>query len=516
MIMDRLSQLFANDWLHVMRRALHVPGYLKKTASLACLVFAAGAWTISSAQTLSIRVQIVPSSPARLLIEASGPPSSTWSFPDSYAGVLGLANRVEKFQLFDLQGREIPVRKLAAGQFASDVPAAKIKYEMQIAPPARASDAAFVSWLDVDRGVLMIGDLLPVFPSSQTNDRSRVDVRLELPSGWIAQSTEAKNSRGEFEIAEADRAVIAVGKNLRSSARPIFNKSFAFVTNEQWAFSDDEALDLAARVLQLHGEVAGPLPCANSTLVLLPFPQNVGPNKWSALTRGCTVTLLMGKLPSKIAAESQLGLALTHELFHLWIPNALSLSGDYDWFYEGFTMYQAARAAVRLDLLTFQQFLNAIADAYNGSSTGELQSLSLIEASKRRWTTGGSAVYSKAMVVAFLYDLNLRWQSKGKRSLDDVYRKIFRDHLSNSKSVREQADGNSVLVSALRSELTTPDFTSKFITTAAAFDLQQELAPFGLTVDKLGLRSHVFISEHLSSRQRDLLRQLGYNEPRRR
>jgi hypothetical protein len=394
------------------------------------------------------------------------------------------------------------------------VPAAKIEYEMQIAPPARASDAALVSWLEADRGILMIGDLLPV--SSQTKDRSRVDVRLELPSGWVAQSTEAKNSRGDFEITEADHAVIALAKSLRSSARAIFNKSFAFVSNEQWAFSDEEALDLAARVLKLHGEVAGPLPCANSALLLLRFPKDVGPNRWSALTRGCTVTLLMGKLPSKVAAESQLGLALTHELFHLWIPNALSLSGDYDWFYEGFTMYQAARAAVRLNLLTFQQFLNAIADAYNGSAVSGLQSLSLIEASKQRWTTGNSAVYSKAMVVAFLYDLNLRWQSKGKHSLDDVYRKIFRDHLTHSEWVREEAEGNAFVISVLRRELATPDFTGKFITDAAPIHLQQELAPFGLTADQLALRLHIFVSEHLSSRQRDLLGQLGYNEPRRR
>ena len=167
-------------------------------------------------------------------------------------------------------------------------------------------------------------------------------------------------------------------------------------------------------------------------------------------------------------------------------------------------------------MLTFQQFLNAIADAYYGSAAADVQSLSLVEASKRRWTTGGSAVYSKAMVVAFLYDLNLRSQSKGKRSLDDVYRKVFRDHLRRSESNHADVNGNAFVISALRSELSTPDFAGKFITASAPIDLQQEIVPFGLTVEKLGLRTHIFVSEHLTSRQRDLLRQLGYNEPRRR
>jgi predicted metalloprotease with PDZ domain len=134
----------------------------------------------------------------------------------------------------------------------------------------------------------------------------------------------------------------------------------------------------------------------------------------------------MGKLTSKTAALSQLSVPLTHELFHLWVPNALALTGDYDWFYEGFTVYQAARTAVRLGLLTFPEFLNAIGRAYDAYAVAaDHDRWSLVEASKRRWTAGAPSVYSKSMVVAFLYDLTLRSQSHGKHSLDDGYRKMF-------------------------------------------------------------------------------------------
>src|SRR2546423_9933139 len=178
-------------------------------------------------------------------------------------------------------------------------------------------------------------------------------------------------------------------------------------------------------------------------------------------------------------------------------------------------MFQASGAAVRLDLLTLQQLLNAIGDAHTGSSSADFQSVSLIEASKRRWTTGANTVYSNAMVVAFLYDLNLRSQSKGKRSLDDVYRKLFSRNIRRSSTAAE-ADGNTTVISALRGELSRPDFVDRFVTQPVTIDLQKELGPFGLTVETLGLRTHVFVSEHLTSRQRDLLKQLGYNEPRRR
>mgnify|MGYP003694431367 CR=1 FL=1 len=62
---------------------------------------------------------------------------------------------------------------------------------------------------------------------------------------------------------------------------------------------------------------------------------------------------------------------------------------------------------MRLDMLTFPEFLNAIGRAYDASNAST-NSVSLIEASQKRWTTGPAAVYSKSMVVAFLYDLRTR------------------------------------------------------------------------------------------------------------
>src|SRR5207237_8469510 len=141
-----------------------------------------------------------------------------------------------------------------------------------------------------------------------------------------------------------------------------------------------------------------------------------------AETRCATVTLLTGNLPSKVCALAQLSTPLTHELFHLWVPNRLALDGDYDWFYEGFTIYEAARTAVRLDLLMFPEFLNAIARAYDGYlANAERERWSLVEASKQRWGSGQSSVYSESMVVAFLYDLRLRMQSRDKQSIEKIY-----------------------------------------------------------------------------------------------
>ena len=477
------------------------------------IVAALGAMNVGAAQSLSATVEVLPGAPGRLLVQGSAPPRQTWSFRDSYAGVLGLGNRVRGFQLFDANGRQIEVRRMAPGQFASDQPATDFKYEIELAPGSRLSDAAFTSWLTPDRGMLILGDVLPELPSTGP---ATVAARLIVPSGWTAYASDSGKSITQVETPDPDRSVVVVGKKVRISTRAILGRPFMLLTDGNWPFADEEALDVAKSVLQFHSNTAGQSPCESATLVLLPSPQASGGGKWSAQTRGCSVTLLLSAAPSKIAAVAQLELALTHELFHFWVPNGLALAGEYDWFYEGFTMYQAARAAVRLDLLSFDQFLNAIADAYDGSSGGYAQNLSLIEASKQRWTSGSSTVYSKAMVVAFLYDVNLRWQTRGKRSLDDVYRTMVSEHLAKSPTDTGRPDANSAVVGTLRLEMSDQDFVNRLVIARANIDLGKELAVFGLHVERPGVRTHISANAQLTSRQRDLLKQLGYNEPRRR
>jgi len=470
------------------------------------------------AQQLNVTVHVFPGSAGHVVIEGNCEPTKVWSFRNEYAGISDLGARVDGLKLFDPAGAEVPARKIAPGQFEAATAAGKFRYEVNLAPPARASDAARVSWLNKEQGLLMLADLLPVSQSKAANSRESVKVLFKLPAFCAVYSNEKESAQGGFEVADADRAVFVVGTHLRSSRTNVSGMTFGLVTDGDWAFADGEALKLGADVLKMDREVFGAMPSKQGTLILLPFPQPAAVSMWSAETRGSTVTLLMGKLPSKTAALSQLSVPLTHELFHLWVPNALALTGDYDWFYEGFTVYQAARTAVRLGLLTFQEFLNGIARAYDAYAVAaDRDRWSLVEASKRRWTAGAPSVYSKSMVVAFLYDLKLRSQSRGKRSLDDVYRKMFQDyHSSDAGSNRVAAgqgtDGNDAAAIALAGDSGIQGFVQGFIREPVTISLASELAQFGLRVETFGLRTRLSAGEQLSKPQRDLLRELGYND----
>ena len=465
------------------------------------------------AQVEKATITINPES-STVQVEVSGAPQKSWSFRDTYAGVIGLGRKIRNFQALDTPGARNSVRELAPGHYELGATASSVTYEVDLTPPTRASDAAFVSWLNSQRGILQLNDLLPVAIRQPGSAVKPIFTTVDAPVGWSAYVNEEVAAMRPLGFAAADDAVIIVGRNVRRAVRESSGNQFKLLIDGAWPFSDQEATDTLLKVIQLHSEI-GALPCSQVTLVLSTFPGGTSAaNNWSAETRGCNVTLLMGQTPSRVGALAELGNALTHETFHLWIPNGVVLSGDYDWFYEGFTMYQAARAAVRLGLVTWPEFLNAIARAYDGSvGSPAVQSLSLIDASNQRWTVGASTVYSKAMVVAFLYDLNLRHQTGGKRSLDNVYRRIFRAHPRRSAVKKVPADGNTAATTALQAELSSQNFVGRFISAPVSVDLRQELAPFGLRVEKL-VRTHISVGDDLSKRQRDLLKQLGYNEPR--
>lgn len=464
----------------------------------------------AQAQTTDVRIQLLSTSPARVRIEgATRPATKTWAFRNAYAGLIGIGERIENLSLTNAQGENIPVRKSAPGEYEAAVEATRFSYEVKLDAPAFTTDSAYVSWLTPERGFLMLGDLLPR-ASGEADASQAFTIRFALPANWSVFSNETKDNDGQFVVKDRDAARFFVGQDLRERRARAGSIDFSLVVAGDWAFTDADVAEAAQNILKEHERtMGGPPSQARVMLMLSPYPRAMSAERWSAETRGGSVVLLSGRQPSKVAGLALLSTPLTHELFHLWVPNALSFEGNYDWFYEGFTLYQAMRAGMRLGMLTFEDYLKAMGRANDiYLSSNDRDKWSLIEASERRWTGTTPLVYNKGMLVAFLYDLYLREQSGGKRSLDNVYRELFR--LYGHAGVRR--DGNSAIIAVLGERGEMRDFVRRFIESPAAIDLKSALAAYGLQILPNGVRTHVLIADSLSRQQRDLLRQLGYNE----
>jgi predicted metalloprotease with PDZ domain len=141
---------------------------------------------------------------------------------------------------------------------------------------------------------------------------------------------------------------------------------------------------------------------------------------------------------------------VAHEYFHLWNvkrirPDAL---GPFDytrenytrllWVAEGVTSYYESLLLRRAGLITDRQFLDIQARAFQQlqNTPGRLEQ-SLEEASFDAWVkyyrqdenTINSAIsyYDKGAIVGLLLDLEIRKRSEGRRSLDDVMRRLYEE-----------------------------------------------------------------------------------------
>ena len=439
------------------------------------------------------RVTISIPKPGEVKIDAEFPPAQSWWFRNAYASALGIAERVERVQAFEKSGLGVTVQKITVGTFQSDLPATKLSYSVNL-DQAVSNGTPHVSWLADDRGYLMLADLLPA-------NFERVSMRFNLPAGWRVESSIAADEKGEFPVSDPVKAVFFVGSSLRKTSTNVGGMDLALVLTDKWPFKDADAVKIAAKVMQKYVEMTGFRLPARSTVMITPPPFDAPMNKWWAETRGSTVALLLENRGDKL--REHLTIVLTHELLHLWVPNSLYLEGDYDWFFEGFTLYIALRMALELDVIKFKGFLDTLAGAYV-SYRAHPDDSSLLEASERRWTTGGSKVYVKGMLVAFLYDLLIRKESGGRMKLEDRYRELFNRRLA------EQSQGNEVIIGVLGSSPAMVDFTKSYIENAQKLDFERLLPAYGLQLEASDKGSKLRVSRELSPEQRQLLRSLGY------
>jgi predicted metalloprotease with PDZ domain len=456
-------------------------------------------------QALTARFSILSlAQPARVKIEGSyAQGSSAWSFRNSYGRITGLGDRIQSLSLTDQNGAGVAVRKVGSGEFKADRTATQFTYEISLGEPANAADAAHLSGLNDQYGYLMLADLLPMLRATSLR------VEFQLPTAWRIASSAIASPRGWYDFTSADNAIFFLGRDLREKRRRVAASEFVFVTAGEWPFAGDAVTEIAAKIINDHRKHTGFEPNGRVVLMLAPFPGSFGSERWSAETRGSNVVLLLGRNSRPKPLLGQLSVVLCHELFHLWAPNALSLGGDYGWFFEGFTLYQALRCAVRLGFIDFQEYLDTLGRVYDSYlANGERDSLSLVEASRRRWTSGSSLVYDKGMLVAFLYDLKLREASKNRRSLDVVYQELFRRFVPTSKPV----DGNESLASLMIEQDGDDQFTRRYIQGPGLIDLESALPHYGIRVGSSGNLKRLLVSETLSLEQRSLFASLGYRK----
>ncbi len=456
------------------------------------------AYAQASVQAL---IDLTSVSPGRVRVALDfGSPQREWSFRNAYGPIVGLTERFERVSAFGQENQPVSVERAAPGHYRTSEDVTHLEYEVAILVPARRADMSHISWVNSERGLLMLADLLPEFP-----DSNELRVRLHLPPSWTATSGLKEAADGYFAVVAPEQVVFLVGPASRLLTRRIEGDELQVAISGKWPFADRDVLKAAARVAEEYAQVTGaPLP-EGANLMLLPYASGSGPTLWTAETRGNSVVLLMkgDEAPRQLLAR--LTIILSHEILHLWVPNALRMHGDYDWFFEGFTLYQALITSLRFRLIDFDEYLRTLARVYDSYlSSLDRDRWSLLALSERRWTSSSSLLNDKGMLVAMIYDLGLRAMTDGKIGISSLYARLFQSPPPGS------VDANEVIIALLDQPTGMSGFSSTFVSKPRSLDLHFLLSPYGINVERSGFSTRFVVSKPLPRTQEKLLRSIGY------
>ncbi len=423
--------------------------------------------------------------------------NKNWNFLNSIAGAENLGARISDFVLIDKNGREVAVKKLMAGEYLAEGFAIAFSYKIDVHRKEKIASMAHISWVSDEKGLLMLDDLLPQFGQNVS-----AKISFGLPNEWRIAGNEKRLGQNSFEVADIEKAIFFVGKHWRERKIDKLN----LLVSGDWQISDDETVDFADEILQEYQKIFGEIPFQHSQIFLLKFPAGTSAGNWEAETRGSNIVILSSEMPFKNQSVQRLHEQFRHEFFHLWMPNNLALSGKFDWFYEGFALYQSLRTGVNLNRLRFEDFLDTLGRAYNLDSF-QTQRKSLIEISKNRWNGANSQIYARGMLVAFLCDLAILRESKGKRSLTEILREIYQ----KLRKPNQIQDGNAAIVHVLESRRELRPISEKYIKGAENIVWQTDLETVGIEAKEENSFTKLIVKAKLTSRQKDLLNELGYN-----
>ena len=421
------------------------------------------------------------------------------SFAGSVAGHNDLAKRIRGIEIFDQRGAAVELRKLIDSEYLAPAGVVSWRYEVDLKPLKDVNAAAHTSWISGDRGLLMLADVLP---TSEVSGK----VTLRLPTDWNVFTTETQEPGNVFEIRDSGRAVFVLGKEWQKIEIRDVGAQIDFITSGRWHFTPDEAAAMTREVSRELSQTLGDIDGRRRLVVLSNFPVTPGHGQWAAETRGDTVTIISSDMPFRTQSLQRLHEQLRHELFHLWIPNGVNLTGSYDWFYEGFALYESLKLAVALNRIRFEDFLDTLSRAHTIDSA-QSQRVSLLKASATRFAGSNTQVYARGMLVAFLSDVALLDQTKGKRSVENLLAELFVKHRTPAPRV----DASAAVIALLKSDPRVVPVVDRYVIGSEKIDWASDLAAAGIEDSDPGILTSLRVKAKLNGRQKTLLDKLGYN-----
>lgn len=228
----------------------------------------------------------------------------------------------------------------------------------------------------------------------------------QLPTDWKVAtsfgvsedaSTRCQSYTGPWR--EINQGLYAAG-DFRLHHFKIGSQSAVLAVRGRWQFTDEHAIEQIQRTVSAVRNFWHDDNFPYFLVTLKPYDRDHGSSDGSAFTNAFWMYL------SRLDTLDNLLPQLAHEAFHAWLPMKIGPipANEYErtkWFKEGFTEYYAQLLMLRAGEITASQYLNSLNQDLQQFSTSKSE-------------------YVRGRIMALWLDGEIRKQSKGEYSLDDM------------------------------------------------------------------------------------------------
>jgi predicted metalloprotease with PDZ domain len=342
-----------------------------------------------------------------------------------------------------------------------------------------------------------------------------VRLKLALPVGWRAMGGASETpDQTEFSFPNYDVLIdtpMELGKDFEVRSFDVDGRTYRVVVNQIGERSGVERLvEGVEKIVRAETAMYGPPDFKHYTFLF-----NFAPTRGDGMEHlNSTQIAVTGALRDEAALDDALGTA-AHEFFHLWNVKRIRPIelGPWDyarevhtrslWIAEGITNYYGNLFMARAGIWTPERYYRHL-DEFVGvqeSRPGKTL-MSLEQSSWDTWFFIGAPsaqqtnlqnvtinYYVKGELVGLLLDLEIRARTKGRKSLDDVFRRLYADfyeqpaatYYLKGKGYRPE-DFLAAVNATAESDFT--EFFAQYVSGVAPLDYNRALAAVGLRMEE--------------------------------
>jgi len=379
------------------------------------------------------------------------------------------------------------------------------------------------NWIEDDLALL---NGAPTFLTVRGFELERHRIALLLPQAWLgAWSALPREGSGRQLMLTADNHDELIDSPILAGSPdvhdvPVDGIPISLVNaGDTSLWNTGEAAAHVRKIVETYRDMMGGLPFDRYLFINCSLEGRGGLEH----ARSCVLMTSRYAFRKRAAYLDWLGL-VSHEFFHVWNVKRLRPAAlgpfDYEnevytrslWFAEGVTSYYTPLIPRRADLTKTEELLDALSEHIEKlQTTPGRRHQSLEESSFDAWiklyrpdensVNTTISYYVKGAVVAWLLDAEIRSLTQGKRSLDDLMRRLFSKYSKENgyadrdlQEVAEEIAGTSL-----------ESFFAKSVRGRDELDYEPALRTFGLRFKKAKAETPALIGIETTSRDGKLV-----------